>query len=142
MNNEFVRVRSNKDIAVTSALIITGSLLTALFESEAICILGFFTVAAGIFLLFILKTGYKDISTGTRYKKTEHYFPQGVKEEIMRQLKTDPSTLSYSEEDKGTGLRLDIYKDNKGISYFQLFEYIPYKYVPCSQIFKSEYLTK
>ena len=138
MDCNFIRVRSVKDITVSLAFIISGALCMFTEESEPITILGFFLLIAGMFLIFILKTGYKEISTGTLYKKSEHYFAQSIKDDIIRQLNTDPSSLSFKEEDKGTGLRLDIYTNSKGCAYYQLFEYIPYKYEPCSRVFKSE----
>ena len=47
--------------------------------------------------------------------------------------------LNLSEEDKGNGIRLDIYYSRKtGKSYSQLFEYIPYKYEPCTGQYEFE----
>ena len=40
-----------------------------------------------------------------------------------------------SEEDKGNGIRMDIYHSkDTGKAYIQLFEYVPYKYEPCSRV--------
>ena len=138
MNKEFTRVRSSKDIIITTALIIAGSICVGFVESQAINVFGFFTLFTGILLLFILKTGYKDQETGIRYTKSEHYFAQSVKDQIIRQLKTNPSSVCFKGEDAGNGLRLDIYRNKKGLTYYQLFEYIPYKYEACSEIFKTE----
>ena len=138
MKNEFVRVRSIKDICISLALISIGLLCMLLFESQAVTVFGFFLLLAGLFLIFIMKTGYKDVSTGINYTKTEHYFAQSFKDEIIRQLNCNPTTLSFKDEDQGTGLRLDIYTNKNGVTYYQLFEYIPYKYEPCTKIYKTE----
>lgn len=138
MNKEFIRVRSTRDLIITISLIIIGSWCTGFVESQAINIFGFFTLSAGVLLLFILKTGYKDQETGIRYRKSEHYFAQSAKDQIIKQLRNDPMSVCYNGEDAGNGLRLDIYRNNKGLAYYQLFEYIPYKYEPCSEIFKTE----
>ena len=138
MNCDFIRVRSTKDITVSLAFIISGVLCMGFFDSEAITLLGFFLLIAGIFLFLILKSNYKDQSTGIVYKKTEHYFAQSVKDDIIKQLQCNPTSLSYNEEDKGTGLRLDVYTNKNGSAYYQLFEYIPYKYEPCTKVFKTE----
>lgn len=138
MNKEFVRVRSVKDITITLSLIIIGSICIGFVESQAINVLGFFTLFTGLLLLFILKTGYKDQETGIRYTKSEHYFAQSVKEQIIRQLRDNPASICYKGEDAGNGLRLDIYRNNEGMAYYQLFEYIPYKYEPCTEVFKTE----
>ena len=106
-------------------------------DDNGINILGFFSILTGITFLFLLKTGYKDLDTGTKFMKTEHYFAQSIKDQIINELNCNPTTLSFAEENKGTGLRLDIYTDKKGQTYYQLFEYIPHKYEPCTEIFKS-----
>lgn len=138
MNKEFVRVRSVKDVTITLSLIIIGSVCVSFVESQAINVLGFFTLFTGILLLFILKTGYKDPETGIKYTKSEHYFAQSVKDQLIKQLKSNPNTLCYKDEDAGNGLRLDVYRNNQGLTYYQLFEYVPYRYEPCSEIFKTE----
>ena len=138
MNKEFTRVRSAKDVAVTLSLIIAGSICIGFIESDAITILGFFILLTGVLLLFVLKTGYKDQETGIRYTKYEHYFAHGIKDQILSQLRKNPAALTLKGEDDGNGLRLDIYKNKTGATYYQLFEYIPYKYEPCSEIFKTE----
>ena len=138
METNFIRVRSTKDLTVSLAFIISGVLCMGFVDSESITVLGFFLLVAGIFLLLILKSGYKEQSTGIIYKKTEHYFAQSVKDDIIKQLQYNPTSLSYSDEDKGTGLRLDVYTNKNGAAYYQLFEYIPYKYEPCTKVFKTE----
>ena len=60
-----------KDLTVSLAFIISGVLCMGFVDSESITLLGFFLLVAGIFLMIILKTGYKDKSTGFIYKKYE-----------------------------------------------------------------------
>ena len=135
---EFIRVRSFKDVFIASSLIVVGSVCLGFVEEDGINILGFFCLLTGLLFIFLLKTGYRDLETGTKFTKSEHYFAQSIKDQIVKQLKHNPSTLSYAEENKGNGLRLDIYTDNKGNTYYQLFEYIPHKYEPCAEVFKTE----
>jgi hypothetical protein len=96
-------------------------------------------VFAGLLLLFILKTGYKDVSSGLSYSKTERYFAQSIKEDILSQLRSRSLKIDLKNEDQGNGLRLDIYHSKKaGKTYVQAFEYVPYKYEPCSPLFEYE----
>jgi len=134
MEKKFIRVRSTKDIIITLSIIITGSVLVALPTSTAMNILGFFMIFGGIILALALRTGYKDMETGEKYSKVERFFAQSMREEIRKAITTAPNTINLSEEDKGNGIRLDIYH-NKALdkAYVQLFEYIPYKYEPCSK---------
>lgn len=139
MNKEFTRVRSVKDIIISSVLLIGGAVLVALPTATSINIIGFFMIFAGIILSLVLKTGYKDNETGVRYCKTERFFAQSMRQDILDAIATKPESTNLSEEDKGNGIRLDIYhskESNK--AYIQLFEYIPYKYEPCSRIYEYE----
>lgn len=139
MNKEFTRVRSVKDIIISSVLLIGGAVLVALPTATSINIIGFFMIFAGIILSLVLKTGYKDNETGVRYCKTERFFAQSMRQDILDAIATKPESINLSEEDKGNGIRLDIYhskESNK--AYIQLFEYIPYKYEPCSRLYEYE----
>lgn len=139
MEKEFIRVRSVKDIVITFSLIIAGSICVALPTAQSVNVLGFFLIFAGLLLLFILKTGYKDTATGLAYSKTERYFAQSIKEEIHRQLRSGKVNIDLGAEDQGNGLRMDIYHCKKsGKAYVQIFEYIPYKYEPCSENFEFD----
>ena len=71
MNKEFIRVRSVRDLVTVASLIISGSICIGFIPSQAVNVLGFFLLFAGLLLLFILKTGYKDVSSGLSYRKTE-----------------------------------------------------------------------
>lgn len=139
MEKEFSRVRSAKDITITATLVIAGCVLVALPTSAPVNITGFFLIFTGLILAFVLRTGYKDIETGDKYCKVEKFFAQSLKSEISNALETSVNKLNLSEEDKGNGIRLDIYYSKKtGKSYSQLFEYIPYKYEPCTRQYEYE----
>ena len=135
MNKEFIRVRSMKDIAVSTSMIICGSILLLIPTSDSINILGFFMLLTGILLFLTLRSSYKDTETGQIYSKKEHFFAQSIRQEILETLMSEPSSISLSEEDKGNGIRLDIYHSKAtGKAYIQVFEYVPYKYEPCSKV--------
>lgn len=133
MEKNFVRVRSAKDIIISLTLVIGGCLLVTLPDSDSLNILGFFTVFAGIILGFILKSEYKDPETGIRYRKVEKFFESCHKDALSGMAAGKTSKFDMCEEDKGNGLRLDIYHSKKaGKAYIQLYEYVPYKYEPCT----------
>lgn len=139
MEKVFIRVRSAKDIIIVTSLVLIGTLLVALPTGASINIFGFFMIFAGIILALTMKTGYKDTETGDKYSKTEHFFAQSMREEISRAIASKPESINMSEADKGNGIRLDIYHSKgTGKAYLQLFEYIPYKYEPCSKFHEYE----
>ena len=139
MEKEFIRVRSVKDIVITSSLIITGSICVALPTSQSINVLGFFMIFAGLILSLILKSGYKDEETGERYSKQEHYFQQAMHSAITSVLGSKPESIDLCEAEKGNAIKLDIYySKTSGKAYLQLFEYIPYRYEPCSQVYEHQ----
>lgn len=139
MNKEFVRVRSVKDIVVFTSLIVIGSILIALPSGAGVNITGFFMIFAGLILALVLRTGFKDISNGERYCRKEHYFLQEMKAEVLSALIDDPALIDMSKEDAGNGLKVDVYYSKVlDKAYVQVFEYIPYNYLPCSPIYEYE----
>ena len=135
MEKTFTRVRSVKDITIFTSLIILGSVLIAIPTGQAINITGFFLIFAGLILLFVLKSGYKDEDSNNRYQKEEHYFQQAMNAGIASVLESKPESIDLREADKGNAVRLDVYYSKaSGKAYLQLFEYIPYKYEPCSDM--------
>ena len=139
MEKTFVRVRSAKDITIFTSLIILGSVLVALPTSTPINITGFFLIFAGIILMLVLKSGYKDIETNEKYQKEEYFFQQAMNGVIASVLESKPEAIDLAEEDKGNAVRLDVYySKTSGKAYLQLFEYIPYKYEPCSKMVEHQ----
>lgn len=139
MEKEFVRVRSVKDIIIFLSLLILGSVLIMLPTGAAVNITGFFLIFAGIILALVLKTAYKDLDTGIKYQKKERFFQQAMNAAISSAIASKPDSVDLGEEDKGNAVRLDVYfSKSAGKAYLQLFEYVPYKYVPCSKIYEYE----
>lgn len=139
MEKEFIRVRSINDIVIFVSLIVAGSVLVALPTGTAINITGFFMIFAGIILALVLKTGHKDTETGERYQKKEHYFQQAMNAAISSVLDSKPESIDLTQAEKGNALKLDIYySKSAGKAYLQLFEYVPYKYEPCSRIYEHQ----
>ena len=137
MENKFIRVRSVKDIVIFASLIIAGSVLVAMPTSTPVNITGFFMIFAGLILLLVLKTGYKDVETGEKYQKKELYFQQAVRAQLMSAISEKPNYIDLYEEDKGNALKLDFYySKSAGKAYLQLFEYIPHRYEPCSKVYE------
>ena len=137
MENKFIRVRSVKDIVILASLIIAGSVLVAMPTSIPVNITGFFMIFTGIILLLVMKTGYKDVETGEKYQKKELYFQQAVRAQLMSAISEKPNYIDLYEEDKGNALKLDFYySKSAGKAYLQLFEYIPYRYEPCTKVFE------
>ena len=139
MEKNFIRVRSTKDITISAILTLVGCILVALRTATSVNILGFFMIFAGIILVLALRTGYKDSETGAKFSKREKFFAQSMKNEISNAMTTKPESINLSEEDKGNAVRLDVfYSKTSGKAYIQLFEYIPYKYEPCSRQYEYE----
>ena len=139
MEKTFTRVRSVKDITIFSSLIILGSVLIALPTGAAINITGFFLIFAGLILMFVLRSGYKEEGSNERYQKEEHFFQQAMNAAICSVLESKPESIDLSEEDKGNAVKLDVYYSKAaGKAYLQLFEYVPYKYEPCSKMYEHQ----
>ena len=141
MEKNFIRVRSAKDICISLTLSLSGIALVVLPTSTGINILGFFLLLIGILLSFTLKSSYKDEETGIKYSKKERYFEGCRRDELSSAIsnRNCKCKVALSEENKGNSLRLDIYYSRQaGKAYMQVFEYIPYKYEPYSNIYEHE----
>lgn len=139
MDKEFIRVRSTKDITISAVTVIAGIILAVVPASTPLNIVGYCALFTGIILVLAVKTGYKDKETGVKYCKTEHFFAQSLRQSICDAICSKPDSVDLSEEDKGNGVRLDIYHSKaSGKAYIQLFEYIPYKYEPCSKLYEHD----
>ena len=139
MEKTFIRVRSVKDITIFVTLIIIGSVLVSLPTGTGINIAGFFMIFAGIILALVLRTGYKDTETGEKFLFKEYYFQQSMNAVISNALESRPETIDLNEANKGNAIKLDIYYSRQSSkAYMQLFEYIPYRYEPCSRMFEYE----
>ena len=141
MEKNFIRVRSAKDIIISSILALSGIALVGLPTSTGISILGFFLLLIGILLYFTLKSSYQDEETGIKYSKKEWYFGGSRRDELSSAISRQncKCKLNISEEDKGNSLRLDIYYSREaGKAYMQVFEYVPYRYEPYTNIYEHE----
>ncbi len=134
MEKNFIRVRSTKDYIISIGLTLAGCVLVALPTATSVNILGFFMIFAGLILFMVLRTGYKDQETGANYSKSEHFFSQEYRPDLCSKIASNPGSIDLSAEGKGNSVRLDVYfcKDS-GKAYLQVFEYVPYKYEPCSR---------
>ena len=139
MEIKFVRVRSAKDIIVSVSLVVLGSVLIALPTGTGINITGFFLIFAGLLAAIMVKTGYKYTETGEKYLKKEHYFQQEMNPVISSALESKPNSIDLTQADKGNAVKLDVYySKSSGKAYLQLFEYIPYRYEPCSRLYEYD----
>ena len=141
MEKNFIRVRSVKDIIISTALTLSGIVLVALPTSIGINILGFFMILIGLLLFFTLKNSYKDEETGIIYHKKEKYFEGCRRDELSSAIarRNCKCKVDLSAENKGSTLRLDIYYNKQaGKAYMQIFEYIPYRYEPYSTLYEHE----
>ncbi len=137
MNKSFKRVRSITDIIIVALTIIVGLVLSIFPSQVSVHILGYLLVLTGFILIFILKSAYKDEETGELYKRKQKYFAQSKQGYLSQALKGKIEEIDLSGEDEGSGLRIDIFYNNKkGKVFVQLHEYIPYVYQPCSDFYE------
>lgn len=139
MEKKFIKTRCVKDIIIFASLIVIGALLSFLSIGIEMNIVGWTLVITGIILAFVLKNGYKDINSGERYQRIEYLFPQNMKSNILSALENNPNSIELLKDGDSQSLRLEIYFNVKAdIAHIQLFEYIPYKYEPCSKTYDYE----
>lgn len=139
MNKEFIKVRSNNDIVISLSLIIVGSILIALPTGVGVNIAGFFFILGGVVLALLLKTAYRDTESGEKFRKKTCFFQQAMQDSILTAIEANPSAIDLSQEGLGNALKLDLYySKSAGKAYVQLFNYVPYQYLPCSKIYEHK----
>ena len=74
MEKNFIRVRSIKDITISSSLLLIGIILSIVFDSNGAVYGGVALIILGLILAFVLKSGYKDTENGEFYKKRDFSF--------------------------------------------------------------------
>ena len=136
MEKKFTRVRSLWDVVTSLTITLVGCMLMILPDSHGIMIAGFFVFAAGLILLWTMKTAYKDESNGEIFRKKERFFPNSRQEQLKQSL-TSPTRFNTIGENEGNCLRLDIYYNQKKL-YVQLMEYVPYTYEPCTKLYEHD----
>ena len=137
MKKSFIKARSVSDWVTSFALVISGFVLLYMRASDSITGIGIFLCLLGVVMFFTIKTGFRDAETKAYYNKKEHYFAHSQRNNIIDALQGgNPDNIDYEQEDKGTGLRLDVYYNKKDSNvYMSLFEYKPYRYMPCTETF-------
>lgn len=139
METNFIKVRSTKDIIVSSSIILLGCILAVLPIGTGVNLAGSTLIIAGIILALALKSSYKESSSSEKYHKKEYCFLQESKSSILNAISKNPASVDISQNGKGQALRLDIYySKGAGDAYIQLFEYIPHQYKPCSELYVYE----
>ena len=135
MNQQFIKVRSLKDIIIFSSFILVGFILTLLPYGMGVTLFGCTLILVGAVLAVVLKSAYRKVNNPGIYYKKELFFEPKLKSEILRTIERDPSKLSLSDEGKGLSIRLDLYYSKVSQrAFLQLFEYVPYEYVAVSEI--------
>ncbi len=136
---KFTKIRSAKDWIISVSLIIAGIVCIITPSGVSLNILGAVLIFTSILLFMTMRSAWKETETGIIFSKKERYFAQSKKEPFLKALKEkDFNSIDLKEEDKGNGMRMDVYTDGKQQVYIQLFEYIPYKYEACSELMPFE----
>lgn len=139
MEKKFIRVRSIKDIIISTSLTIIGLTLIIVPENTGCQLGGVTLIAIGIILLCLLKSNYKNIETRDIFLKKEFFFAGDMKASILSALSKNPISIDLSAEGKGQVLMLKVYYSEMSCkAYLQLFEYIPHQYEPCSEEYEYD----
>lgn len=139
MEKNFIRVRSAKDIKIFSLFIIAGCILALVPNADSLNLGGYSLIVIGVVLALLLKSGYKDVSTKEFFQKKELLFPKEMKASILSALASDSNSIELSKNGESQALKLELfYSKASGKAYLQPFEYIPYQYEACSEIYEHE----
>lgn len=142
MEKQFCRVRSANDILISCVLINVGAIMLFSEFEVGIRVAGLFLFLIGFLFLFLLKSVYKDKEDkrNIHYHKKELYFQHKTLNALLLNVITNPQEIDAASVGQGWTVKLNIYySKSAGIAYLQLFEYIPYKYEPCTELLEWKY---
>lgn len=92
-----------------------------------------------VFKGFLPRTRWQSKEDGTLYSFHSLYFAKENLPTIEKALRTNPTALAEMEHYEAGALRLDVFcGEQSGKAYGQLYEYVPYEYTPCSEVFAWE----
>ena len=129
MENKFVRVRSVRDIILVIAILVVGCVVALLPFGTSLNLSGCLLIPCALLALFVMKSEYKNVADGCRYKKKVFNFPNSMEQSVVEALMTNPGKLDVRCTDNSSALRLDVYYGiTNGKAFLQLFKYIPYQY--------------
>ncbi len=129
MEKNFIKVRSTKDIVIFTIIIIAGCILAIAPLGAGLAITGYMLVILGFLMSLMMKSEYKETSSGERFSKKELFFPREEKQQLMPAVTSSPYSMSLAQEGKGQAIRLDVFYSKKmGKFYIQMLEYVPYQY--------------
>jgi hypothetical protein len=135
MNQQFIKVRSIKDIIIFSSFILVGFILTLLSLGTGVTLAGYIFIIIGVILALILKSAYREVNNPGTYYKKELFFEPKHKQELIKVIKQNPANIDLSDEGKGLSIRLDLYYSRVSQrAFLQLFEYVPYEYIAVSEV--------
>ena len=135
MNKQFIKVRSIKDIIISSSVILAGFILTLLSLGTGATLAGCTIIVVGVILALILKSAYREVNNPGIYYKKEYFFEPKHKVELIRAIEHNPANIDLSDEGKGLSIRLDLYYSRVSQrAFLQLFEYVPYEYIAVSEV--------
>ena len=135
MEKKFYRVRSTKDITISVSLIVAGAILMFIPSAVGANIGGFFLLLLGILFLYLFKSVYKEEGGKDIYRMKELLFRREQLDEIQKALDSNPNKINLKGQGQGWTIKLTIYYSTSADkAYMQLFEYIPYKYEPYTQM--------
>lgn len=139
MEKKFVKIQSIKDIIIFTTFILSGALLIILPTGASINVMGYILVGTGVILALLLKNGYKDTADGKRYTRKDIFFPKKMKAELVTGVANNPESIDLSELNKTNEMRVEMfYSQEAGKAFVQLFEYVPYKYEPRTNVIEYE----
>ena len=136
MEKKFLNVHSKKDVILFVSLILAGAICLLLPLGSYAYIVSFLLITLGVFLAFVLKSEYKEVSSGDRCKKKELFFHPNQKIAIQAAIVSNPEAIEPTVNMSGNSIKLDIYYSSSAKkAYLQLFEYMPHRYEACSEVY-------
>ena len=96
MNQQFIKVRSLKDIIIFSSFILVGFILTLLPYGMGVTLLGCTLILVGAVLAVVLKSAYREVNNPGIYYKRSFSLSLSIRRNLQRLLNTTQQILTLA----------------------------------------------
>ena len=130
MEYNFKKVRTGKDLAISTIVLLAGAGLFFVNKGLGICI-----GICGLVMYLVYKSGYKKDGKGILLTRKSEDICKACRTSIVEFLEGKNTVPTIKQGNEGGSIRLDVYFDkDEQVAYAQLYDFCNYTYEPATGI--------
>ena len=130
MEYNFKKVRTGKDLAISTIVLLAGAGLFFVNKGLGICI-----GICGLVMYLVYKSGYKKDGKGILLTRKSEDICKACRTSIVDFLEGKNNTTMIKQGNEGGSIRLDVYFNKaEQVAYAQLYDFCNYIYEPATGV--------